>query len=298
MNHNETRTLWVSIGAALFAVFLLYSYTNERTSEMAQKFAASRTVVVATKNINEMQTIDATMLAIKSIPVDYIQPGALSQPNGAVGMVALAPIRKGEQILRNKIMEPGPITGLSLQVTPGKRAVAIPIDSVHGVSKLIKPGDHIDLVAAVNVGSGPTAHKVVRTIMQNVPVLATGLRIINQLPRLLEDVGNEAFIKNIQGDTKYSTITVEVSPQQAQNLIYILATSPGSLFITLRHPTDSTEAILTDSDLNTVLDRVNPSLVPNNVRTPASVPMPRPVQPRIVRPVRRVYRRGGFVNVN
>ena len=297
MNHSETRTLWISVAAALFAVFLLYSYTNERNTELAQKFAARRSVVVATKDINEMETIDASKLELKSIPMDYIQPDALSQPEQAVGMVALAPIKAGEQILQNKIMEPGPVTGLSLQVTPQKRAVSIPIDAVHGVSKLIKPGDRIDVVAAIDVGHGAQAHKEVRTILQNVSVLATGLRIINELPRLFEQIGKQDFIRNIRGDTKFSTITVEVTPQQAQNLIYILATSPGSLFLTLRHPTDNADAVLTDTTVDSVLNRVDPTILSNTVRTPASVPQvaPRPM-PKPV-PRRKKRRRGGFVNL-
>src|SRR6185312_17092685 len=109
MNHNETRTLWISVAAALFAVFLLYSYTNERNSEMAQKYGARRSVVVAKKDIDEMAPIDQSMLEVDEKPVDYIEPGALTQPEDAVNMVALAPIKAGEQILQNKIMQPSPV---------------------------------------------------------------------------------------------------------------------------------------------------------------------------------------------
>lgn len=296
MNHNETRTLWISVAAALFAVFLLYSYTNERNTELAQKFAASRSVVVAKANIDQMETIDASKLEVKAIPMDFIQPDALSQPEQAVGMVALAPIKAGEQILQTKILEPGPVTGLSLQVTPQKRAVSIPIDAVHGVSKLLKPGDRIDVIAAVDVGHGAQAHKEVRTILQDVPVLATGLRIINELPRLFEQIGKQGFFRNVQGDTKFSTITVEVTPQDAQKLIYILATSPGSLFLTLRHPTDTTEAVLTNTTVDAVLDRVDPTVLSNTVRTPASIPQMAP-PPQKPAPRRKRRRHGGFVNL-
>ncbi len=284
------------MAAALFAVFLLYSYTNERNTELAQKFAASRSVVVAKANIDQMETIDASKLEVKAIPMDFIQPDALSQPEQAVGMVALAPIKAGEQILQTKILEPGPVTGLSLQVTPQKRAVSIPIDAVHGVSKLLKPGDRIDVIAAVDVGHGAQAHKEVRTILQDVPVLATGLRIINELPRLFEQIGKQGFFRNVQGDTKFSTITVEVTPQDAQKLIYILATSPGSLFLTLRHPTDTTEAVLTNTTVDAVLDRVDPSLLSNTVRTPASIPQMAPPPQKPV-PRRKRRRHGGFVNL-
>ena len=34
MNPNETRTLWISIGAAIFAIFLLYSWSQEQKQQM------------------------------------------------------------------------------------------------------------------------------------------------------------------------------------------------------------------------------------------------------------------------
>ena len=75
------------------------------------------------------------MVTQEERPVDFIQPGAIDNPDDAVGLVAAAPIKKGEQILMTKLLTPGPNTGLSLQVAPDKRAVAIPVDQVRGVWK-------------------------------------------------------------------------------------------------------------------------------------------------------------------
>lgn len=302
MNHNETRTLWISVAAALFAVFLLYSYTNERSSELSKKFGARKSVVVAAKDINEMETIDESKLSLDEKPVDYIQPDALSEVDRAVGMVALAPIKAGEQIMQNKIMEPGPVTGLALQVTPTKRAVTLPIDEMRGVAKLLKPGDRIDLVAALDVGHPPNQHREVKTIMQDVAVLATGLKVVNELPRLFERSGKEDFIKNIRADTNFNTITVEASPNDAQNLIYILATSPGSLFVTLRHPSDHNPLSMTETTIESVLGRVDNSTVSNSIRSPASttpaITAPPVAPPQVTAPAAKPKRKkGGFVDL-
>jgi pilus assembly protein CpaB len=279
MNQNETRTLWISVGSALFAVFLLYSYTQEKSAELTKKFGAKERVVVATKDIQEMETIDETMLQMVERPVDFIQPTAVKDPERAVGLVALAPIKKDEQILESKILEPGPATGLSLQVSPSKRAVTLPVDEVRGVGKLLKPGDRIDLIAALDIGRGTAQHREVRTLMQDVPILATGVRISNELPRLYERIGKEDFIKNIRSDTSFNTITVEASPKEAQDLIYILSTSPGSLFMTLRHPSDRGKHPLPVATVESVLGKVNPELVDQQVRAPASAPPPLPPPP-------------------
>ena len=275
MNPNETRTLWISVGAALFAVFLLYSYTQEKSAELTKKFGAKQRVVIASQDINEMSTIDETMLQVVERPVDFIEPTAISNPELAVGKVTLAPIKKDEQLLESKIMEPGPVTGLSLQVAPSKRAVTIPVDEMRGVGKLLKPGDRIDIVAALDVGKGTNQKREVKTIMQDVVILATGLKIVNELPRLYEKLGQDEYIKNIRGDTTFTNITVETSPVQAQNLIYILSTSPGALFLTLRHPSDHTRKRIASSTVESVLEKIKYPLFKKNVRRPAAAP-PKP----------------------
>lgn len=294
MNQNETRTFWISVGAALFAVFLLYSYTQEKSAQLTKKFGAKERVVVAAQDINEMETIDETMLQVIERPTDFIEPQALKDPEAAVGQVALAPIKKDEQILQNKIIKPGPQTGLSLQVAPSKRAVTIPIDETRGVARLINPGDRIDLIAALDVGKGMAQHREIKTIMQDVVVLATGLRVVNELPVLYEKIGKEDFVKNLRVDNPFNSITVEASPEEAQDLIFILSTSPGSLFLTLRHPSDHTKKRMPESSVDTLLGKISPEMMNMQQRTPAAAPPPPPPAP--VKPAPK-KKKGPFVDL-
>lgn len=239
MNKNETLVLWLSVGLAIFAVMLVYSYTQEKTQSLTKRFGAKTTLVVSTKDINEMETLDESMLELVEVPMNFAQPGHVGNIEDAIGLVALAPIQSGEQILDNKIIKPGPVTGLSLQVTPKSRALTIPIDEMRGVAKLIKPGDRVDILAALDVRSRGGSTRHVKTILQNVVILATGLNVVNELPRLHEQVGSSDFIKNIRSNSDFSSITIEAEPDNIQKLVYILSTSPGSLFLSLRHPNDS-----------------------------------------------------------
>ena len=272
MNQNESRTFWISIFCAILAVLLLYTYTNEQKTELASKYEENVQVVVAKTDINEMETIDASMLDIKTRPKNYADPGAIANPDQIIGQVALVPIKESEQVLESKVMKPGPVTGLSMQVAPGKRAITIPIDEMRGVAKLIKPGDRVDIIAAVDVGRGATQRREVKTLLQNVTVLATGLKIVNELPRLFETVGKEDFIKNIRSDTTFNNITVEVDPTDSQKLVYILSTSPGSLFMTLRHPSDTKASQLAQTTVDSILNRTAVSTIQQQVRKPASKP--------------------------
>jgi pilus assembly protein CpaB len=293
VNQNETRTLWISVGAALFAVFLLYSYTQEKSAQLTRKFGAKQRVVVASADINEMQTIDETMLQVVEKPVDFIEPKAVSDPELAVGMITLAPIKKGEQVLSTKLIKPGPESGLSLQVSPSKRAVAIPVDEVHAVSQMIRPGDRIDIVAALDVGAGINQHREVKTLMQDVTVLSTGLRITNEVPVLLEkEHGTDWILRNLRHNpTAFRTMTVEASPEEAQDLIYILSTSPGSLFVTLRHPSDHTKRKYPESTMDTLLGKVSTRMLNMQQRVPAAIPAPPPA------PVKKPKKKGPFYDL-
>jgi pilus assembly protein CpaB len=280
VNQNETRTLWISVGAALFAVFLLYSYTQEKTAELTKKFGAKERVVVAKQDINEMETIDESMLDVVERPHDYIEPGVINEVEAAVGQVALAPIKEGEQLLKNKIMQPGPRTGLSLQVSPSKRAIAIPVNEINGVAKLLNPGDRIDIIAAMDVGKGLQQHREVKTLMQDVTILATGVRVVNDLPLTYERSNGNEVLHNLRGDTGFASITVEASPEESQDLIFLLSTSPGSIFLTLRHPSDHTKRRFPESSIDTLLGKVSADMLNMAPRQPAAVPPPPPPVPQ------------------
>tara|TARA_B100000749_G_scaffold280893_1_gene280420 strand:- start:22062 stop:22958 length:897 start_codon:yes stop_codon:yes gene_type:complete len=295
VNPNESRTLWISVGAALFAVFLLYSYTQEKTEQLSEEFGTKQRVVVATQDIDEMQTIDETMLQIVERPTKFIHADSIDNPEIAVGRVALAPIRKDEIMLSSKIIQPSPVTGLSLQVAPGKRAVTLPVDDIRGVARLIKPGDRIDLLAAVDVGSGLNQKKEVRTIMQDVLILATGLKVANELPRLYERAGNNDYIKNIRADTTFTNVTVEVDPKEAQNLVYVLATNPSSLYFTLRHPSDRGARVsLRPTTNETIRGKISSAVVKRQVSSRPTITRPKKTTPKTTPKKKTKKSNGGF----
>jgi pilus assembly protein CpaB len=261
---NQTRTLWISVGAALFAIFLLYSWSQEQKTMMAKKFGSTKRVVIASQDIAEMSTIDESQLEYVEQPVDFIQPDAISEPEAAVGQVAAVPIKKGEQLLQTKLLLPGPDTGLSMEVAPGKRAITLPVDDMRGVSRLLRPGDRIDIVAALDSGRGAEARREVRTILQDVVVLATGVNIVNKIPRRFELDANGKTVNriNLSANVSFSNITIEAKPEEVQELVYLLATAPGNLFTVLRHPNDRLQAPTRTTTLDDILGRPNLARVP------------------------------------
>jgi pilus assembly protein CpaB len=255
MLNTSSRSFWISLGCAVFAMFLIYSYAQEQKSNYDKRFGTTKTVLIAAKDVLEMSTLDETMVVQEERPVEFLQPGAIENPEDAVGLVAATPIKKGEQILQTKLLSPGPNTGLSLQVAPDKRAVTIPIDEIRGVGKLIRPGDRVDVLTSIMYGEARGERREVKTLLQDILVLATGLNVTNNIPRalMLDTFNGKPAYRNLNGDTGYTAVTVEVTPVEAQNLIWILSQTPGALFLSLRNPNDKGIGRMATSTLDTVL---------------------------------------------
>lgn len=278
---NETRNLWLSIGAGVFATFLLYSYSQEKKAEYDKKFGTTKRVIIAKEDIPEMQTVYDTMVEAVEKPSDFVEPDAAVTMEEVVGNVAAIPIKKGQQVVKNKLLTPGPDTGIALQVAPTKRAVSIPVDEVRAVAKLVRPGDRIDILAAIDVGKGVQQERKIVTIMQDVVVLATGVSVVNNIPRVVELDGSGKNMAgySLTGDTKYTTITVEATPKESQDLVYILSTAPGNLFMVLRNPSDRGMVRLPASTAAAVANEVAPMMAAPSLPSSSAPPIQLPAAP-------------------
>ncbi len=282
MEQNETRTLWISIGAAVFAVILLYGWAQDKRADYARKFGQTKTVVIAREDIREFEIVDESKLEVVERPSDFIQPSAIQNPTEVVGQIALAPIKKGEQLLNTKLVFPDKSTGLSMQVSPGKRAATVPVTEVQGVAKLIKPGDRVDIIAAVDDGDGLNKVRKVRTILQDVIVLATGQSIVDNLPIQVVKGDEDNFeIRNLRVDNNYSTLTLEVTPSEAQ-LLFHLSSNSLPMYFSLRNPNDRIKGTLPTVDVNDVLNRVKvrAPATPTPTPQPAVAPVPNKPEPK------------------
>lgn len=244
MGPNQSRNLWISLGAGIFATFMLYSYTQEKKSEMDKALGEKIRVVVAKEDIRDMETIYETSLEIKEKLKDEVEPDAFRDIGDVLGTVSAIPIKKGQTLTKNKVLEPGPETGMANQVAPNMRAVTVPVDETRANAKLIRPGDRVDIYAVVDTGRGANQIKQVILYKENIVILATGVNVNNNLPRTIEkDPSGKGLVQNtLTGDTKYNSLTIEVAASEAQDLIALVSANPGSLYFLLRNPHDKTMA--------------------------------------------------------
>ena len=259
MNRNA---ITLSLLMALASVFFLKERIDSIESEQRKKFGSEVLVVKALRDIKEQETLLEDMVTLVKIPKAFLEPAAVSIDRSEakdeseedeeisderkskliksiIGTVAVVPIRKEEQITRNKLTEPNIRTGLAPQISPKRRAVSIPINDITGVAKLVKPGDRVDLIAVLDLG-GEKTNKIAKTVLQDVTVLATGRRITNNVARTVEvdPVGGKEKIRSLAEDFSFNTVTIEVEPLQAQMLALVMAGGESTLTLSLRNSDD------------------------------------------------------------
>ena len=240
MGPNESRNLWISLFAGIFATFMLYSYSQEKKADLDKQIGAKVRVVVAKEDISEMDTIYDNVLEVVEKYESEVEPDAFRDIPDLVGTVAAIPIKKRQTMTKNKVLEPGPDTGMAIQVSPNKRAVTIPVTDSRANAKLIKPGDRVDIFAVVDTGKGASQKREVVLLMENITILATGVNLNNTIPRTIEKdpTGRGLIQTTLTGDTKYNTLTIEVEASSAADVIFLVSTNPDSLYFLLRNPSD------------------------------------------------------------
>jgi pilus assembly protein CpaB len=117
---------------------------------------------------------------------------------------------------------------VSAIVTSEKRAIAVKVDKIIGVSGFIHPNNRVDVLVTLKNVAGLN-FPVNKTILENVLVLAVGPDI--------ERKGKE------QKPNPVDVITLEVTPEEAEKLA--LASQEGKISLVLRKFGDSKEVLTT-----------------------------------------------------
>ena len=124
----------------------------------------------------------------------------------------------GEPIRRGNIVRPGDRDFLQVVLTPGARAIAIPVTTGGASTGLLFPGDRVDVILTQNFKGESaviTRRSVSETVVENLRVLAI-----------------DALDAKAPSGSFGRTVTLEVTPQQAEKIN--VATELGKLSLSLR----------------------------------------------------------------
>lgn len=241
---KEKITLVVSLLMGLIALFITTRYIKQKEGElnkrMAEIYEGARKVqvVVAADTIPAGTIISRKDLGMKSVFESAAGSHAVTveEASFVLGKKTVYPIKTGEVVSWSFIEGGAPAaSGLSTLITPGLRAVSLPIGGAQAVSGMVRPSDRIDVLGTFSFPSKTkpdVMENVTLTILQDVTVLATGQTTTRQL--LADNRGQRGGAAS-----GYSTVTLEVSAEEAELLVFAQQMR-GSLIVTLRNPGDIT----------------------------------------------------------
>ncbi len=264
---NQSKAFLTSLIFAGLAMLLVYAYVNQKETEITVEYGTPVSVVIASRDINEFEEIQDNMLRVDSVPLKFAQPGSYELIKSGdkevpksltietfTGSVASSPIKKGEQVLMTKVLLKGSDTGLAAQVAISRRAVSIPVSDITGVTKLLKPGDRVDIISNVQYKAPGGQDSEVKTLLQNIHILGVGEVIQNKVPAAFErdPITGIKRAVNLRGSRVFNTVTIEVTPQEAQTVIWSLQNG-SELFLALRNPVDRVIASVPTTTVDEVL---------------------------------------------
>lgn len=155
----------------------------------------------------------------KNLAAEYFVKGKIELRN-FTGAVVRRGIAVGEPITHGRLVKPGQRGFLAAVLTPGMRAISVPVNATTGIAGLVFPGDRIDLLLTTQTkrksGETTTVIRATETVLTNIRVLAVDQRIADQnnTPKLAK------------------TATFEVLPKQAEMIA--VAAEIGKLSLVLR----------------------------------------------------------------
>lgn len=298
MGPEKKRAIIIAVVCLLVALVLIQGYVKVRRDELTREFGEEVDVVVATAPIGEYELIRPGMVEQRKVFKAFRQPQTVETIDAVIGKSAFMPIYPGEQVVLTKIIDQEGKPVLDRQIEKTMRAVTLNISPHTGVSRLVRPGNRIDILIIPNYDMDGTMIFEVKTLLQNVLVLATGKSIQSAVPtrinrdvldylegefekRRRRDVGSLdlASLPTQRPTDDYQTITLMVSPDDAEKLHFVETVfGTNRMYLTLRNSADQAPERLETTLLDEVL---GPDSDYGGLKRKPAPPAP-PPRPRII----------------
>lgn len=235
----DVKKIALLVGALLVAAVTAVMAKNMFTGAAAPEAQAAAVpqgpeILVARKALPVGTLVDAESFTFQPWPAELMQQAYYTEgaPDADVtkliGTVVRNPITAGQPLTRGTLVGPEDRGFLAAALSPGMRAITVPVNDTTGVAGFVFPGDRVDMVLTQSVeggGEGPPL-KVSETIVRNLRVLATDQRVDGKG----ED--GKPLIKT------FANVTFEVTPKIAEKIA--VAQSLGQLSLVLRSLADNT----------------------------------------------------------
>jgi pilus assembly protein CpaB len=261
MRSRGLTILLVAVLAGLGAAVLVSRYVVNRAPKVNQ-------VAVAAKDVPMGGVLTPDAIRLVNWPEATAPKGAVLDAKKLVGRVVKTSVIAGELLFDSRLAPEGTRGGLSSLLAPGKRAMAVQVNAVVGVSGFALPGTYVDVLLNTTddqKANAPAANtKISKIILERMLVLA-----------IAQEVERDPTKPKVVG-----TVTLEVTPEQAETLD--LARSVGSLSLVLRNQTETGKVHSDGATKAELMGEAPPAPAP--VRMVAARPLPEPAAAPVSKP--------------
>jgi pilus assembly protein CpaB len=226
----KDKKFMIALGSGLLAGLIVFGILMDQIQRIHRQ-TTPVDVLVATTFIPPLSILRPDQVEKRKIPGAFVSPSAIQDLKEIEGLVALVPISAGEQILSNKFGLPD--NNLALTLPKGFRAFTLEVNEVTGVGGLLNPGDRVDVLSHIETNQ----KQITATVLQDVLVLATGTKTGDLAAAPSGSNSSAASTSNA-----YGTVTVAVTPDQAELLAFLEDHHP--LRLILRPPGDEDATLL------------------------------------------------------
>lgn len=234
-SQNNSRLLIIAVVVAIAAVIVVNLYIEVVRQQAQPKsftiYTANRTLAVGDKlkerDYDPVQVPETFQNAFSKA----IRGSDISNRND---QVIHQPVAMGEVITVAAFTDSFE-DRLDRKIDRGMRAVALPVNS-RTLPGTLRPGMYVDIEAPFR-GSGGVVQ--VLPVMENVEVMAVGARSV------IDEAQGES-VRN----TRFSTISIQVSPENATMLSMVQKMAVGDFELHLRRPGDDTTPKIPSGGIN------------------------------------------------
>lgn len=258
MKKKINSTILLS-GACIFAAIVALLVRSQLSTpapvqQQVQIPAPKKMVLVADKELNPGDFIDASAVrwqeTDKPVSRSFYFVNGQDNETQLFGATVRKPVANGTALNSNIVVRPNEPGFISAVLRKGMRAISIPTNAVASNSGLVNAGDRVDIILSLRrddqpepTNSDPAStipRLAAQTIVNDLRVLALNNETDSNAdvrPRQHVD-GQEPNNSNTRvRQGLYQTVTVEVTPEQAE--VLAVAKEIGLLHLSLRSTEDS-----------------------------------------------------------
>src|SRR5690606_5173969 len=222
--------LVIAIGTAMAARSMFAGAAAPTVEAAAPAEPQGPKVLVAKRALPVGTIVTADAIGYQLWPKEMVQDAYFidgeADMNKLLGTVVRFAITAGEPVTQGSLVSPGDRGFLAAALSPGMRAITVPVSAKTGVGGFVFPGDRVDMLLTQTVSGDDTSLQAAETILRNLRVLAT-----DQSTETETSEDGKTIVR------EFRTVTLEVTPRIAEKIS--VAQSIGTLSLVLRSIADN-----------------------------------------------------------